>query len=353
MAVLFGAGGLAISLLDPNGIDEAERTPAWTAAAILAVALLVTAALVVWLDLWRWRISSGGPGARLARAGPADALVHLAGLAAGPVDAVALAAPARQPARRPAAVVRRWWRSRPPGSTPSSDRSLLLGLPALATLAAFALPTLRRSVAALIDWFTLLFFSGCAFIIWVVWVSMQTGVPAKPAANVAKLAPGFEPSFSLLAFAGRPGRHAGLGLAGALAHRPAPPRHLEKPGAAGRRRGPVLAAADDAVAAGARLRPQLRAGGARRACATSTGPAASKAFGLTRAPARGVPLSRRRWICAPPAASRLPVAAGGRAARSPRSARAWTCAAGSWWPPIRRPVDANDNVLLYRKAAAR
>jgi hypothetical protein len=55
-------------------------------------------------------------------------------------------------------------------------------------------------VAALIDWFTLLFFSGCAFVIWVIWVSMQTGVPAKPAANVAKLAPGFEPSFSALAF---------------------------------------------------------------------------------------------------------------------------------------------------------
>ena len=29
---------------------------------------------------------------------------------------------------------------------------------------------------------------------------MQTGVPRQPAANVAKLAPGFEPSFSLLAF---------------------------------------------------------------------------------------------------------------------------------------------------------
>ena len=85
-------------------------------------------------------------------------------------------------------------------TTPSSDRSLLLGLPAMATLAAFALPTLSRSVSALIDWFTLLFFSGCAVIIWVIWISLQTGVPAKPAANVAKLAPGFEPSFSLVAF---------------------------------------------------------------------------------------------------------------------------------------------------------
>jgi hypothetical protein len=67
-------------------------------------------------------------------------------------------------------------------------------------LAAFALPTLRRSVAALIDWFTLLFFSGCAFIIWVVWIAMQTGWPAQPAANVARLAPGFEPTFGGLAF---------------------------------------------------------------------------------------------------------------------------------------------------------
>jgi len=76
------------------------------------------------------------------------------------------------------------------------DRSLLLALPALAALAAFALPTLRRSVSALIDWFTLLFFSFCALVIWVIWFAMMTGVPAKPAANVARLAPGFVPEFS-------------------------------------------------------------------------------------------------------------------------------------------------------------
>ena len=86
------------------------------------------------------------------------------------------------------------------GLNPDFDRALLLALPALAVLAAFALPTLSRSVSALIDWFTLLFFTGCAIIVWVVWVAMMTGVPAKPAANVAKLAPGFTPSFSLLLF---------------------------------------------------------------------------------------------------------------------------------------------------------
>lgn len=84
--------------------------------------------------------------------------------------------------------------------TGAGDRALLLALPALAALAAFALPTFKRGMAALIDWFTLLFFTGWAIVIWVVWVAMQTGVPAKPAANVAKLAPGFEPVFQWPAF---------------------------------------------------------------------------------------------------------------------------------------------------------
>ena len=82
--------------------------------------------------------------------------------------------------------------------SPEFDRALFLGLPALAALAAFSLPTLGRNVSALIDWFTLIFFSGCALVIWVIWFAMQTGVPAKPAANVAKLAPGFVPEFSLV-----------------------------------------------------------------------------------------------------------------------------------------------------------
>ena len=84
--------------------------------------------------------------------------------------------------------------------SPERDRALLLALPALAALAAFALPTLRRSVSALIDWFTLLFFTGCGLVIWVIWFAMMTGVPAKPAANVAKLAPGYVPEFSLFLF---------------------------------------------------------------------------------------------------------------------------------------------------------
>ena len=82
-----------------------------------------------------------------------------------------------------------------------SDRALMLGLPGLAMMAAFALPTLRRSASAAIDWFSMFFFTGAAVTIWVLYSAMQTGVPAKPAANIAKLAPGFEPVFTPLALA--------------------------------------------------------------------------------------------------------------------------------------------------------
>ncbi len=77
-----------------------------------------------------------------------------------------------------------------------SDRALMLGLPGLAVLAAFALPTLERSASAAIDWFSMFFFSLSACTIWVIYASMQLGVPAKPAANIVRLAPGFVPVFS-------------------------------------------------------------------------------------------------------------------------------------------------------------
>ena len=84
--------------------------------------------------------------------------------------------------------------------TSAPEKTLLLALPSLAALAAFALPTLSRSVAALIDWFTLLFFTGGALIIWGVWVSLQTGMPAQPAMNVKALVPGFVHAFDAVSF---------------------------------------------------------------------------------------------------------------------------------------------------------
>jgi hypothetical protein len=82
-----------------------------------------------------------------------------------------------------------------------SDRALMLGLPPIAVLAAFALPTLKRSTSAAIDWFSVFFFTGCAIFGWVMYVAMQTGVPSQPAANVARLAPGFHARFSLIELA--------------------------------------------------------------------------------------------------------------------------------------------------------
>jgi 4-amino-4-deoxy-L-arabinose transferase-like glycosyltransferase len=81
------------------------------------------------------------------------------------------------------------------------DRALMIGLPAFAVLAAFALPTLKRSATAAIDWFSVFAFSIAALAIWVIYAAMITGTPAQPAANVAKLAPGFAAHYSALPFA--------------------------------------------------------------------------------------------------------------------------------------------------------
>ncbi|WP_418320377.1 ArnT family glycosyltransferase [Piscinibacter sakaiensis] len=86
------------------------------------------------------------------------------------------------------------------------DRALMLALPPLAVLGAFALPTLQRSSGAAIDWFSVFFFSICALTIWVIYLAVQTGFPARPAANVQRLLPGLQVSFSwpelMLAIAG-------------------------------------------------------------------------------------------------------------------------------------------------------
>ncbi|MEO8924076.1 MAG: hypothetical protein ABI330_14835 [Caldimonas sp.] len=78
-----------------------------------------------------------------------------------------------------------------------SDRALMLALPALAVLAAFALPTLERNAASAIDWFSVFFFTIAAATGWLFYAAMQLGVPASLAANVAKLSPGYRNHFSL------------------------------------------------------------------------------------------------------------------------------------------------------------
>ncbi len=200
IALMLGLGACLITWLHPA--EESERAR-W----VWPVTLLGLTAASVWLawllDLWHWRIDME-PWGQAARQKSLTALVRLFVWFMWPAW--------------PLALWTLWQWRRQLGSrhialplwfvlvisvstllTTASDRGLLLALPALAALAAFALPTLKRSVSALIDWFTLIFFTVCGITIWVIWISLQTGIPAKPAANVARLAPGFEPSFSGLA----------------------------------------------------------------------------------------------------------------------------------------------------------
>ena len=206
LAILFGLGSAALHYMDreADGADTASKRRLAKESIAIVLTTLIGAALAMSLGLFRWKLE-------LPRATWADwsGYVQLLVWFTWPAWPLALWT---------------WWRWRyqllnrrisrhialptwfvlvcmlAALTTGSSDRTLLLALPALATLAAFALPTLKRQVSALIDWFTLLFFSGWAFTIWVVWIAMQTGVTAQPAANVARLAPGFDPSFSFLTF---------------------------------------------------------------------------------------------------------------------------------------------------------
>ena len=199
LTVLLGASGVLLALRLPD--KDERQCKSWAVATALVI---VAAAALAWqLDLWRWRIvgteGGGKEWASLAR------LLVWFGWPAWPLALWTLWRWRKQIASRQwhrHLLLPLWFTAISIGATITTqpaDRALLLGLPALAALAAFALPTLSRSMGALIDWFTLIFFSVSALAIWVIWIAMQTGVPAKPAANVAKLAPGFVPEFSLLA----------------------------------------------------------------------------------------------------------------------------------------------------------
>jgi 4-amino-4-deoxy-L-arabinose transferase-like glycosyltransferase len=200
MAVLFGAGGMAVALLHRETDPDVQRTPAAVQAAVIAAAVAICAVVALRLELWHWRVDLP-MSSREWR--PELRLILWFAWPAWPLALWTLWRWRWQVTSQHVALPL-WFVLVAVGTmlvTPTSDRSLLLALPALATLAAFALPTFSRSASALIDWFTLIFFTICSIAIWVIWLSMQTGIPAKPAANIARLAPGFVPSFSIVAFA--------------------------------------------------------------------------------------------------------------------------------------------------------
>ena len=205
VAALLGAGSTLVALGNAQSArPDNNPAHAWRWVLLTGSLTLAVAALAWGLDLWRWRIEIPGlesPADRKEWRSLARLLIWFT-WPTWPLAAWTLWRWRRQLTSRHVALPL-WFALvalAATVTTTATDRSLLLSLPPLAALAAFALPTLKRSVASLIDWFTLLFFTGCAVIIWVIWIAMQTGIPRQPAANVAKLAPGFEPSFSWLAF---------------------------------------------------------------------------------------------------------------------------------------------------------
>lgn len=205
VATLLGAGSTLVALGSTrHSQGEKDTAHVWRWVLLTGTLTLAVAGLAHALDLWRWRIEIPGletPADRKEWRSVARLLIWFT-WPTWPLAAWTLWRWRRQLTSRHVALPL-WFALvalAATVTTTASDRSLLLSLPPLAALAAFALPTLKRSVASLIDWFTLLFFTGCAIIIWVIWIAMQTGMPRQPAANVAKLAPGFEPSFSWLAF---------------------------------------------------------------------------------------------------------------------------------------------------------
>ena len=207
LALLLGIGGTLVEWTHMRwgnyAADAASRRHSWQWVLLIACVTFAVSLLSVALDLWRWRIDlPGADGQAWDDWRSLGRLLLWFTWPAWPLALWTLWRWRQQLGSRHVALPL-WFAGMSVMSTLTtveSDRSLLLSLPAMAALAAFALPTLKRSVASLIDWFTLIFFTGCAIIIWVIWIAMQTGFPRQPAANVAKLAPGFEPSFSLIAF---------------------------------------------------------------------------------------------------------------------------------------------------------
>jgi hypothetical protein len=204
IALALGLGCAGIYLLAPT-LDTFDASKKKIRAAGLVALALASAAVATYLDLWRWRIDM--PQANLDEWRSLGRLFLWFTWPAWPLAIWTLWRWRRQLTSARFTGLHLWlpiWfvtvAMLATLTTGAADRSLLLALPALAALAAFALPTLERSVGALIDWFTLIFFTGCALVIWVVWISMQTGFPTQPAANVARLAPGFMHSFSVASF---------------------------------------------------------------------------------------------------------------------------------------------------------
>jgi len=81
-----------------------------------------------------------------------------------------------------------------------NNHLFMLLLPALAMLATFALPTLKRGAINAMDWFAVLSFTIFGAFLWLVWLASLTGFPAQLARNFARATPGFTAQFQPASF---------------------------------------------------------------------------------------------------------------------------------------------------------
>jgi 4-amino-4-deoxy-L-arabinose transferase-like glycosyltransferase len=73
-----------------------------------------------------------------------------------------------------------------------SESTLLPFAPPLALLAALGLPTIRRGVISLIDWFAVMTFTAIGFVLWAYWIAFHTGWPPRMAYRIGQSVLGFE-----------------------------------------------------------------------------------------------------------------------------------------------------------------
>lgn len=175
--------------------DVLHRHLVWVLSAMAVAALLATGLSALGLPGWSWRVSSPGS------VGEVVGLLVWFAWPTLPLAGLTIWHWRRQVTHRHIAV---------PLFTAlvglvacvsmgGSERALLTALPSLAVLAAFALPILQRSLGSAIDWFSVFFFTVCGILIWLGYVALHTGSPARTAERIAKLVPGTEAQFSWLA----------------------------------------------------------------------------------------------------------------------------------------------------------
>ncbi len=190
VAVMLGVLGSIVCLRSRTEAVRAHLP--WVAAATVLAAALATVLTQQGLSGWAWRVGTA------PRLGDMLRLIIWFAWPTLPLAALTLWHWRRQLQRRhiaaPLLVALAGFAASV--SMGANERALLAALPPLAVLAAFALPILQRSLGAAIDWFSVCFFTLCAGAIWVIYGAMHTGRPAKIAANVAKLVPGYESVFS-------------------------------------------------------------------------------------------------------------------------------------------------------------